>query len=56
MKAGAGYPLDEVKRLEMMKSEMDRKKADGILDELINDNEFRELFVRKLQQLQPVQA
>jgi len=46
-----GYALDEPTRLEIMKKEMNRKRADNILDELIKDSRFRDLFIRKLQGL-----
>lgn len=46
------YPLDEVKRLEIMKNDMKRQNADNILDELIKDRQFRELLIKKIQGLQ----
>jgi site-specific recombinase XerD len=46
-----GLPLDEDAKVEVMKKDMERKEADGVLDKLIEDREFRELLLRKIGQL-----
>ena len=47
-----GFILDDKERFKVMGNESDRKKADNILDQLLNDDEFKELFINKLQSLQ----
>lgn len=44
-----GLALDENTRLNIIRQDMERRKADSVLDELIRDREFREVFIRKLQ-------
>ncbi len=44
-----GLPLDEEAKAEVMRKDMEREKADQVLDKLIEDREFREMFVQKLQ-------
>jgi hypothetical protein len=34
----------------ILKEEMDRKTAEQVLDGLVKDREFREVFIRKLQE------
>ncbi|MBW1731422.1 MAG: tyrosine-type recombinase/integrase [Deltaproteobacteria bacterium] len=46
-----GNSLDEAARISIVKKEMDRKQADSALDVLIQDREFREMLIRKLQGL-----
>ena len=43
--------LDEAARLEIINKDMEREKADNVLDELIKDRQFRELLISKLQSL-----
>ncbi|MFX0204061.1 MAG: tyrosine-type recombinase/integrase [Candidatus Hodarchaeota archaeon] len=47
-----GYALDESTKLGIIKNEMEREKADNVLDELIKDKHFRDLFITKLQGLE----
>ena len=47
-----GFPLDESTKLQMIKQETDMARANDILDDLLNDREFREMFVKKLQSYQ----
>jgi integrase len=44
-----GMPLDEETRAEVLKKGLERKEADRILDSLLEDPEFREMFVRKIE-------
>jgi hypothetical protein len=41
-------PLDEETRADIIQKSMERKEADQIMDRLLEDQEFREMFVRKL--------
>jgi len=50
-----GLPLDEEAKTEVMRKDMERKEADQLLDRLLNDGEFREMFVRKINQTKPTQ-
>ena len=50
-----GLPLDEEAKTEVMRKDMERKEADQLLDRLLNDGEFREMFVRKINQTKPMQ-
>jgi hypothetical protein len=43
--------LDENIATQAIKEDMKRKQADSILDMLIKDEEFREVFERKLREL-----
>lgn len=43
-----GLPLDDQAKAEVMKKDMDRKEADKVLDSLLEDQEFRELFMQKI--------
>ena len=42
-----GFPLDEKSRAEIIRKTIERKEADRIMDKLIEDEEFREMLVRK---------
>jgi hypothetical protein len=44
-----GMPLDEETRAEVLKKGLERKEADRILDSLLEDPEFREMFLRKVE-------
>jgi ribosomal protein L40E len=46
-----GYALDESTRMGIMKKELDRDRADNVLDQLVKDQQFRELFIKKLKEL-----
>jgi ribosomal protein L40E len=46
-----GLALDESTRIRVMREDIDRDKADSVLDSLLQDREFRDLFIRKLQGL-----
>lgn len=46
-----GLPLDEATKAAVMKKDIERKQADGVLDKLIEDREFRELLLRKISQM-----
>ena len=43
-----GLPLDEETRNEVLRKGLGRKEADDIMDRLLEDQEFREMFVRKI--------
>lgn len=43
-----GLPLDEKSTAEVIKQGIDRKDSDKILDDLLEDQEFREVFLRKI--------
>jgi len=45
-----GMILDEKAAEDMIKRNLERDKADGIMDRLIQDSEFRTMFERKLQE------
>lgn len=38
----------------MLRKELDRKEADRVLDGLLEDQEFRDMFVRKINQVKAV--
>ena len=42
-------PLDEESRAELIRKSMVRKEADKVLDSLLEDQEFREMFLRKIE-------
>jgi len=42
-------PLDEESRAEIIKKGLERKQADKIMDDLLNDQEFREILVKKIE-------
>jgi site-specific recombinase XerD len=44
-----GIALDSEAKMEIVRQTLDRKEADAVLDRLLEDGEFREMFVRKLQ-------
>ena len=44
-----GLPLDEETRNEVLRKGLGRKEADDIMDRLLEDQEFREMFVRKVE-------
>lgn len=44
-------PLDEETQTEIIKKGLDRKQADKIMDNLLEDQEFREMFLRKIEML-----
>jgi hypothetical protein len=43
--------LDEKTAQELVKSTLERKQADQIMDRLINDREFRPILERKLKEI-----
>ncbi len=43
-----GMPLDEESTAEIIKQGMDRGDADNVLDSLLDDQEFREMLIRKI--------
>jgi len=43
-----GLPLDEATKNEVLRKGLERKEADDIMDRLLGDQEFREVFIRKL--------
>jgi len=43
-----GMPLDKEAEAEIVKKSIERKEADRVLDSLLEDPEFREMFVRKI--------
>lgn len=49
--ARCGLPLDEQAKAEVMKKDMERKEADGVLDKLIEDGEFRDILLKKIRAL-----
>ncbi len=49
-----GMTLDEKTANELMRSNMERAKADEVMDSLLHDVEFRSLLERKLAQLNTV--
>jgi len=46
-----GLPLDETAAQEVVKRDLDRSRADQVMDRLIQDEEFRALLERKLRNL-----
>jgi hypothetical protein len=46
-----GLPLDQAAISDVLHKDLDRHEADKILDGLLQDDEFREMFVRKLETL-----
>lgn len=46
--SGCGMSLDEESATKNIRAEMERKEADNILDNLLEDQEFREMFMRKI--------
>lgn len=44
-------PLDEESRAEVIRKSIDRKEADSIMDQLLEDQEFREVFLRKVEMI-----
>lgn len=46
-----GLPLDEKTRTEVIQRTMERQDADGIMDSLLEDQEFREMLIRKVEAL-----
>jgi len=45
-----GMPLDEKEALRLIQMDMQRRQADSVLDQMLQDPEFREVFIRKLQE------
>jgi len=43
-----GMPLDQLAISEIVQKDMERREADKILDSLLQDDEFREMLVRKI--------
>jgi hypothetical protein len=41
-------PLDEETMADIIQKSMERKEANQIMDRLLEDQEFREMFVRKM--------
>ena len=48
-----GAILDEKLATDIVKKDMERKEADGVMDRMFEDVEFREMFMRKLKGLEP---
>jgi integrase/recombinase XerD len=46
-----GMPLDEDTQADIIRKGLDRKQADKIMDGLLEDQEFREMFLRKIRLL-----
>ena len=46
-----GFPLDEESKAEVIRKTIERRKADRIMDKLLEDEEFREMFLRKIEML-----
>jgi integrase/recombinase XerD len=46
-----GFPLDEKTRTEVIQKTIERKDADDIMDRLLEDQEFREVFLKKVEML-----
>ena len=44
-----GLPLNEEAKAEVMRKDMERRNADDIMDKLIEDGEFREMLLKKLE-------
>jgi len=44
-----GMPLDEETKAEVIRKTLERKEADDIMDRLLEDQEFREMFMRKVE-------
>lgn len=49
--AKCGIPLDDETKAEILTKELERKEADKRLDKLLEDQEFREMFLRKFREL-----
>ena len=43
--------LDEAEAIKLMRRECERRRADEILDKLMNDEEFREMLINKVKSL-----
>jgi len=46
-----GMVLDERTIVEVIEKDLERKKADDVLDELIEDENFREIFLKKIKEI-----
>lgn len=46
-----GMPLDEETKSEILKKSLERKNADDIMDRLLEDQEFREVLLKKLESI-----
>ena len=46
-----GYVLDNETMLEIMENDFERGRADKIMDRLIKDSEFKEMFLRKMKEI-----
>ena len=46
-----GMILDEAEAIKLMRRECERRRADEILDKLMNDEEFREMLINKVKSL-----
>jgi len=46
-----GLPLDEKAAQQVVKRDLDRSRADQVMDRLIQDEEFRAMLGRKLKDL-----
>ena len=49
--ARCGIALDSEAKMEIIRQTLERKEADKVLDGLLEDQEFRELFLRKIVQM-----
>lgn len=49
--AKCGQPLGESTRMRLIKEECDREKCDNLLDEMLQDQEFKEVFLRKIRSM-----
>ena len=54
--ATCGMVLDQETMMDLVKKDQQRKEADEILDHLLEDQEFRDMFVRKLKILSAKQG
>ncbi len=46
-----GLPLDEEAAVQMLKADFERKRADQTFDKLVEDEEFKEMLLRKVREL-----
>jgi predicted amidophosphoribosyltransferase len=46
-----GLPLDQAAISEIVQKDLERREADKVLDSLLADPEFREMFLRKVEMM-----
>jgi len=46
-----GMVLDKETMVSIVQNDMERRKADAVLDDLLKDEEFREMFIRKIKNI-----